>query len=238
MALTDAIISTTPQVAYLFPELVPSGLRLNTAADADLLDDIFVFQYWPSQLTDNSDTNWAEKTIPGGSHPVVQFINGAGRTLSFDAIFTAEVDDPFSGTFSDATGATTGAGLGTALLPSARYTVDVDAAINNLQSYQSVDYDKTSGRAIAPPRLNLVFPNSRLGRRKGSDSILVYLKSCQITYKSWFPSGRTRVATVSLTFMETVQHSIVGQNRSSVSFIGRSSFGPSSDYKYRGKLSL
>ena len=46
------------------------------------------FQYYPEQISDSKSPEWVRKNIPGGSHPIVNFISGGERVLSFAAVFT------------------------------------------------------------------------------------------------------------------------------------------------------
>lgn len=226
-----------PEVAYLYPELDPSS----TAKSSSLLSsrsrsssDIFVFQYWPSQIQDSYEAEWVTKQIPGGSHPLYQWVSGSGRTISFEAIFTSEVDEDSSVTAQNF-GTTA---IGAALIPSARYTVNVAAAINTLQSFQYPTYRTGGKKSVTepPPRLRLVLPGTRIGRADGYDDILCFLKSAKITHESAFPSGRPRVATVALEFIETVQNVSAGNGLPQVKFIGRDSFMDLNQYTYRGTL--
>jgi len=234
MAIQD-LITSRPQVAYLFPEIDPMQDRAKARAisGGSISGDVFVFQYWPTQVQDATQVEYATKIIPGGSHPLYQWIGGSGRTISFEAIFTSEVEDTTqTELFSN------GSNTGLTLLPSSRYTVNVAAAINKIQSYQYPTYN--NGSTDPPPKLRLVFPGSRLGRRPGSDDILCFLKSLRVTTESCFPSGAPRVATVALEFVETVQlaASPSDKSKTSVKFIDRWSFSNTNDYQYRGSPSI
>lgn len=224
-----------PEVAYLYPELDPrTAGKSSSLLSGRKNDDIFVFQYWPSQIQDSYESEWVTKQIPGGSHPLYQWVSGSGRTISFEAIFTSEVDEDSSITAQNF-GTTA---IGAALIPSARYTVNVAAAINTIQSFQHPKYKTGGQKSITepPPRLRLVLPGTRIGRSEGQDDILCFLKSAKITHESAFPSGRPRVATVSLEFIETVQNVAAGDGLPQVKFIGRDAFVSNKQYTYRGTL--
>lgn len=193
-------------VAYLFPE------RFKNASEARApMDKTFVFQYWPESVTDQQGVNYSSKEIPGGSHPLYQYVGGGERTISFDALFTSEIEefDPFSVKHSG--------------IPSSRYTVDVRAAIARLESFKLPKYPRNgaNGRVKPPPRLILVFPKTNLGRN--SDQIAVILKEISWNFVSWFPSGVPRVVQASLSFGETVQR--VTTQGSNIRFIGRETYG-------------
>jgi hypothetical protein len=251
MGLTDLVAQPGQKIAYLFPEIpfspvsgnggsqdVTSGLQPNAALSSKELQDVFVFQFWPQQVTDRYQVNYATKSIPGASHPLYQWTGGGGRTISFDAQFVTELAEDTSGTTTQVgfnariqadTGVLGGAAVtavGNAitagLLPSSRYIVDVAAALASLQRYLYGTYPSTgTGTAglIQPPRkLVLVLPGTSLGRSKANDGILCILKSADVTMESFFPSGEIRSATVSLEFAEIIQRT-VGQG-TKITYIG------------------
>lgn len=222
-----------PQIAYLYPELDVNSraqtIDAITARGRTYGDNAFIFQYWPSQVQDSYEVEYATKMIPGGSHPLYQWVGGSGRSVSFEAVFTAEVE--VEGISLRATP--------TSLIPSSRYTVNVAGAISRLKSYQLPKYGPNGVKP--PPKLRLVFPNSKAGG--DVDDILCFLKSARVTRESCFPSGVIRVATVALEFIETVQHgSNSGQGSGpSVKFIDRGSFLPKTSndaYEFTGNGGL
>jgi len=224
MALVDTLLVSPagPRSAYMWPETSPGRGR---AGDPE----IFVFQYWPDQLTDTENPRYAEKEVPSASHPLYQWTGGSGREISFTAVFTAEVDDEsVAGIASNP--------AGSAILPSARYTVDINAAIARLKTFIRGKYSMGSINQATkpPPRLRLVFEGTQLGGTE--ESVLVILKSAPVTYESWFPSGRPRVASVQLTFNEVIQRADES-GKSQIVYLGRSSFeAPAKRYRYRGTV--
>ena len=186
-------------VAYMYPELLPGDL-------APKPEDTFVFQYWPESVSDSHPMEYATKTIPGGSHPLQQWTGGSERTISFEAQFTSEVSE---------TDAVVKAGG----VPSSRYTVNVAAARDRLESLRLPSYSSNqfTGRVKPPKRVFLVLPNTRLGHDR--DEVLVYIKDVSYTYESWFPDGSPRIMTVSLSFAESVQHG--SAQGSQIRFVGR-----------------
>lgn len=194
-------------VVYLFPERV-----FLTTTQTSFNENTFVFQYWPESLSDSQPVNYAVKEIPGGSHPLYQYVGGGERTISFDAVFTSEVEDP--------------AEARRAAIPSSRYSVDIRAAVARIESFKQPSYQLggNNGRVIPPSRLVLVMPGTNLGREEGvSDEILVVLKDVSWSYESWFPNGVPRVVTASMTFAESIQ-SLEG-NGSRIRFRDRADFG-------------
>jgi hypothetical protein len=227
---TLLISDSEPRSAYMWPEIQPGqdtkrGLRSG--------DDIFVFQYWPEQVTDSENPRYAEKEIPGASHPLYQWTGGGAREIAFTAVFTSEVDE--NGSIANA--AVAGA-VPSFLLPSARYTVNVAAALAKLKTYTRGDYAQSGdNKATKPPRrMWLCLEGSGLGGN--TDAILTILKSAPITYEAWFPNGTPRVATVQLTFAEVIQRSGSADSETSqIAYLGSSSFVTSaSKYKYRGTV--
>lgn len=47
----------------------------------------------PSSYNETVGTNWSEQTTPGNSDPVLQWTSGQGRTVTFQALVTAETSD-------------------------------------------------------------------------------------------------------------------------------------------------
>lgn len=225
MGLIDIIAQPGQKIAYLYPE-VPfstiSGATQSTVAN-EPLQDVFVFQFWPQQIADRYQVNYATKQIPGASHPLYQWTGGGGRTISFDATFVTELAEsdlnagqPFNTRIQADAGALAGTAvqslkntISAALLPSSRYVVDVASAVGSLQRYLYGNYNDNVGKAgiTEPPRkLYLVLPGTSLGRSKDVDGILCILLKADVTMESFFPTGQPRVATVGLEFAEIIQH--------------------------------
>lgn len=230
MAIQDRLGNTAPQRVYLFPS-ADSAIRSTSGFQTLPQTTALYFQYWPGSLQDDYQVEYAEHSIPGGSHPLYQWVAGRGRTISFEAIFTSELQDPTNGALAVATA------VGTSLLPSSDFTVNVSAALAKIRSWMMPLY-KSGGRLgdTEPPQiLTLAFPGTNLGGT--TDMIQVILRSAPITIESWFPSGQIRVATVTLTFNEIVQSSGGSGESSStrVQFIGRDVFETEANkYKFRG----
>lgn len=245
MGLLDYVSAPRQAVAYLFPEisgvgnnlakttLTPGGVSLDGSKD---LNDVFVFQFWPQQVTDNYTPNYSTKQIPGASHPLYQWTGGNGRTISFTAQFVSEIrEDALSLQNSGVVGAdfrsrlnTAGRvnsvanAVGAALLPSTRYKVNVSAALAALQQYLYPTYGTDQGVAKPPKKLVLVLPGTRLGRSESADGILCIMKSANVTMEAWFPSGELRSASVSLEFAEIIQYT-QGEG-SNIKYIGAESY--------------
>lgn len=189
-------------VVYLYPAHVQ---RLGRGVNPR--DTTFVFQYWPESLSDSHPVNITAKEIPGGSHPLYQWTGSGERAISFDAVFTSEVDDAQRASHGN--------------IPSARFTVDIKAAIAKIESWKLGSYrlGGSNGRVIPPPTLILVVPGSNLGRSR--DEVPVVLKDVSWSYESWFPDGTPRVVQASFQFGETVQTASSAGSGSKIKFIGR-----------------
>lgn len=232
MGLLDYVAAPRQRVAYLFPELGQYGSENFTGAGSGLtpntvVSDLFVFQFWPSQVTDNYTPNYATKQIPGASHPLYQWVSGAGRNISFTANFVSEVREDsatiqgassthnsFSSRIAASSATAIGRGarslvLGPGLLPSSRYTVNVAGALASLQQYLYPTYGEQSaskGITKPPKKVVLVLPGTKLGRADGADGVLCILKGANVTMESFFPSGELRAASVALQFAEIIQY--------------------------------
>lgn len=236
MSHDDQTAIEAPQKVYLFPaspspQMGRPGKQILTQQSA------LVFQYWPQSLTDDYQVDYVEHKIPGGSHPLYQWVGGGGRTITFEAIFTSELNTMrTSGESPLSAAAAVASAAFASLVPSADFTTDVGAALARIRSWMLPNYDSGGrlGNTDPPKILTLVFPNTKLGG--STDLINVILRSAPIQIESWFPNGQPRVATVNLQFNEIVQVAGgQGPNNTRVKFISRSEFASESDkYKFRG----
>lgn len=223
--LIDTLLLTEsePVSIYMWPEWGPGAKR------GSLNDETFVFQYWPESISDDEQVRFQERDVLGASHPLVQWTGGGSRTISFTAQFTAEVDDTqVADTLNVAT-----AGL----LGSTKYTVDINGAIARIKSFMRGGYreNNLNQATSPPPRLRLVIPGTKIGG--SSDSILTVLRSAPVTYEAWFPNGKPRSASMSLTFSEVIQLPTGDDEVSRIAYIGREAFKTTaSNYKFRGSV--
>lgn len=179
-------------------------------------EDVFVFQYWPSELADSMATGWTDKPIPGGAGgPIQQYVGGQPHGLSFTAVFTAEILDP---------------GLRGRGIPSSRYTVNLVAARQRIRSYQLPLYRQGGAIGVTEPpeQLNLVFPGLMLGRDQ--DPILVTLRDANFNIVKWFPDGTPRVMTASLSFQESIQ--FLTDQGPAVRFVSRDRLTEARNYRF------
>ena len=185
MAIADLILSTDPpQTAYLWSPDGADFSRGRTLDKGSQPQNILHFQYWPQSLQDDYQVEYAEHSIPGGSHPLYQWVGGQGRTISFQAVFTSEIDEGGAGGGGSLQGTI---GRRSAFTPSSHYTVNVDAALSRLRGWMLPHYQKGGrlGETTPPPILSLSFRGTKLaGVGGGSDVIQVILRSAPITYES------------------------------------------------------
>lgn len=245
MGLLDFVSKPEQKVAYLFPEQADQAAGTFTGGGfrpGSRISDVFVFQFWPQQVSDNYTPNYATKNIPGGSHPIFQWTSGNGRDVSFTAQFISEIrednralrldNSDFRSRITSAAStsviATSGGGaipgVGPLLLPSSRYTVNVASAIAALQQYLYPTYDGNASTAKPPKKLILVLPGTKLGRNDNNDGILCIMRGASVTMESWFPNGELRAASVALKFSEIVQRSTGGEDVSNIRYIGAEAY--------------
>lgn len=174
------------------------------------------FQYWPETLNDNKTTNYSDKEIPGGSDPLVQWVSGGAREISFTAFFTRD--------FNVLPGGQTEHRIGANQI---QRNPDINAALAWLRQFLYPNYQDGDLYVNPPQKLLLFLPQTKLGfatvlSSGGStsitDLILCVMTKCDILYKSWFPDGSPRVATADLAFRQIVQRA------GRVEFIGSSAF--------------
>jgi hypothetical protein len=161
-------------------------------------------QYFPETLSDSHSPEWEPKMIPGGSHPLYNWVAGGERQISFTAYFTQErrLTNPLGGSAQGPFGP----------ILTDKWSVDVMGAIAWLRQFTYPTYG-SDGQAHPPPRVRLVAPNALLGEVKGT--ILAIMQSCDVEWLQWWPDGTPKEATASLTFAEVVQ------TATSVQFQGR-----------------
>jgi len=224
MGIADRVLSAAGKVpCFMHPE----------APGFSAPSDIFVFQFWPQTVTIDYTPNYAEKQIPGASHPLYQWISGGGRSITFQAQFVSEVDVNFADLLRLTDAGAAAAVEAARFTPSEKYIVDVGAALARLQSYMMPTYLQSGankGRAVAPPRMKLYFPGMSLGggsANKGIDEVLTILRSAPITIQSCHPDGSPKLAEVSLQFAEVIQSS--RGTGSAIRYVDRK------DFEKRGK---
>jgi len=209
MALIDELVTpSTPAAVWIWSAPKPGAVSGNK-------NELLSLQFWPESLQDDYQVEYAEHTIPGGSHPLYQWTGGRGRTISFQTVFVSEINTTHE-SFGDLSVPS--------LTPSLNYTVNVAAAISRIQSWLRPYYNGNGSRlgtTDPPPILRMSFPGTWLNGINGS-VLSVICRNAPVTYEAWFPNGEPRVATVDLTFSEIVQEP--GAQRATVKFIDAKRF--------------
>lgn len=200
----------------------PSLTSLNTKKSAIKLlrlkpeDDkpdgsALALQYWPETFSDTAAVNYAKKNVPGGSLPLYQWISNGERVLTFQALFTTDVDvtkwvktQPSSNVDTVYVQALKTAGL-------SPRNIDIRAALIWLRSFRMPTY-KSDGTYLPPAKVQLSIPGTRIGLWSGdtgtgrdSDCITAVMTACDIEIRASFPNGNIRIAAVQLSFEEVAQ---------------------------------
>jgi hypothetical protein len=201
-----------PQRPYIVPLSVTDDSRLDSQGR--------YFQYWPEEITDNKQTNWETKNIPGLSHPIYQWISGGGREIGFTAIFTRDraltstekgllaAVAAASSLASSAIGSFSIAPTGTQYDPR---NVDITSALAWLRQFLYPTYSNNpTERAKPPAKLILGFPGSRINANPvgqlTDDELVCIMTNCDINIGGWFADGTPRIAKVALQFNEVIQY--------------------------------
>ena len=159
------------------------------------------------RLQTNQGANYNVIDVPGGSHPIIQWINNGPRNISFQAQFTHEQIDP-----------------DTTQNIHDRFNVDIDAAIARLRFFMYPHYEKRGEILTSPPPvLYLVLGKTKLrhNSRSGAAGVPVVMNDIAVSYSAWHADGTPRMASVDFTFQEVVQSPSTG-----VRFVDREDFRP------------
>lgn len=168
-------------------------------------------QYWPETFSDSAAVNYAKKNVPGGSLPLYQWISNGERTLSFQAMFTTDVDttkwvttQPSSNVDAAYTDTLKARGL-------TPRNIDIRSALIWLRSFRMPTYN-ADGTYLPPAKVVLSIPGSRIGLWSGdtgtgreADSVTAVMTQCEIEVRACFPNGNIRIAAVQLVFEEVAQ---------------------------------
>lgn len=171
------------------------------------------FQYWPETLTDSAQVNYVKKSIPGGSLPLYQWVNGGEHSVSFQAMFTTDVDltkwndkQPASDVNESYAAEIKDKGLRSR-------NIDIRGALIWLRSFRMPTY-KPDGTYLPPPKAILTIPGYRMGMWSGDtgtgtepDDMVCVMTQCEIEIRASFPNGVPRIAVVTLAFEEVAQRS-------------------------------
>lgn len=180
-----------------------SGLDEKTGAE--ISGSIVGFQYFPETINDSKGAEYAKRRVPGGSHPIMSFVDGGERVINFPAVFTQEMTPEKKTLGSLLTGGFSldlKAALGK---KQDKSTVDIAAAIAWLRQYTYPQYKNNVSKA--PNKVILYLPNSGIVGVDGYvDSVVAVMTQCDVTYEVFHRNGAPRLVVVQLSFTETVQN--------------------------------
>lgn len=173
--------------------------------------DIRAFQYFPEQVSDSRGTEWARRQIPGGSHPLLTWVSGGERVISFTAIFTQDANPESKGFGSFLSG-----GFDFSLTDNNKHSLSQDtprggipAAIAFLRQFTYPDYVGQELIAQAPSLAVVYLPNSGIISATAiPDSIVGAMTECNVTYEAFHRNGAPRIVAISLSFIECIQTSL------------------------------
>lgn len=173
---------------------------------------LIALQYYPETISDTRAVEWARRQIPGGSHPILTWISGGERVISFTAIFTQDRNPENQSALSQALTGTFDIGISDDKKrnvdadPSGNEQAGIPAAIAYLRSFTYPTYP--NGAAKAPPLAIVYLPNSGIiGFGGYPGSIVGAMVECNVTYEAMHRNGAPRIAAVSLSFVEAVNDS-------------------------------
>jgi len=213
-----------PSLASLASSLGQVGINEKTSPvaiqelkenDEAIPDGLLRFQYFPESISDSKEVNWAPKEIPGGSLPLYQWISSGGRTISFVAVFTADVDFSEEGNADSKSASDVHDLLKTSGELSRNQ--DIRTAIMWLRRFMMPRYGSETGTGAplttAPRKLQLHMPGTGIGwagghkntAHSGQHFITAIMTGCEVEWVQYFPSGFPRIATASLSFAQIAQ---------------------------------
>ena len=198
--VTAALSALDPETGF---ELIAESLD---DGDSDVINaaGFQAFQYFPETISDSKSPEWSRNSVPGGSHPILSFINGGERVISFPAVFTQDENPEVQSLFSQLLTGTFEVSLGSLFGGDRKDTVDIAAAIAWLREFTYPEYKNNISKA--PPFAIVYLPNSGIiGGGQFLDSIVGAMVQCDVTYEKFHRNGSPRVSVVQLSFVETVQ---------------------------------
>lgn len=194
------------------------AIRELDSKDNDIPNGTLRFQYFPESISDSKSVNWSPKEIPGGSLPLYQWISSGERTISFQAVFSTDIDFSIEGSKSLLNASVTAARSTKTIKPEDESrNVDIRTAVMWLRRFMMPRYggDVATGALLtsAPRKLQLIMPGTGIGWAGGAGNtqhstqhhITAIMTSCEVEWVQFFPSGFPRIATVQLSFAQVAQ---------------------------------
>jgi hypothetical protein len=190
---------------------VTAGIQEFDVSSYSSVGSIKAFQYFPETITDSKAVDWIRKNVPGGSHPILSFINGGERTISFSLVFTQEENPEEVSVISSLL-----TGKIELFKDSNRKDTEknITGAIAYLRSFTYPSYEPNN--VASPPPFAVVYlPQSGIVSAGFTNSFIGAMVQCDITYEKFHRNGAPRFVGVQLSFVEVIQTS------SNWNFVGR-----------------
>lgn len=210
LGISDSAVPVTAGIA-----------ELDRKSQREVPGSIQAFQYFPETITDTKAADWVRKNVPGGSHPILSFINGGERTLSFTVVFTQEENPEEISTIASLL-----TGKFELFKESNRKDTEKNlaGAIAYLRGFTYPEY--VQGVSKSPPFAIVYLPNSGITSQQGfEDSIVGAMVQCDVTYEKFHRNGAPRYVAMQLSFVEIVQTSenwkFIGRSDLQAQFQGR-----------------
>jgi hypothetical protein len=196
----------------------PIAIQELNENDEPVPDGMLRFQYFPESIADSKAVNWAPKEVPGGSLPLYQWISSGERGISFQAVFTTDVDFSFNNRKAtlDRTTALSFSDSNIKRTDESR-NIDIRSAVMWLRRFMLPRYggsvETGTPLTTAPHKLQLYMPGTGIGWAGGAgsnthtqqDFITAIMTACEVEWVQFFPSGFPRIATVQLAFAQVAQ---------------------------------
>ena len=152
-----------------------------------------VLPFFPESASDSKSVNWNNIELPGGSHPIYQFVSGGERTVSFTIKLIRETK-PLAALKDD---------------KRSPYNIDINKAVRFLRSclYPQFSNADSSGSTVvtAPPLCKIRVGGNDFGHDKGGMMTCI-MTTCDVEVTKWWDDAQTtpRVAEVSVAFAEVI----------------------------------
>jgi len=197
-----------PGVAHMLLEVEDYAAKAGLSPQSNTLSAVRQLQWFPETLTDSKETDWQDRVVPGGSHPLLNWVSGGRRDISFVAQMTCDKDPGYDSARSALAligqNAIADKAVGGNKVAGTR-NLDIRKEIDFLRQCMYPRYSTTAGkRVLPPPVVRLTVDNLGWGAG-GTNMIRVVMTQFEVTYNKLFPSGYPRLVEVSLGFSEVVQ---------------------------------
>lgn len=165
---------------------------MKTTDDMGKKGEFLILPFFPESLSDTKAVNWDSMELPGGSHPLYQFVSGGERTFSFVAKLLRETK-PISG-YNNIDGP---------IDRRSPFNIDINKAVRFLRSCMYPRYEKSTVRSAPICKVKIGGTNFD---KKSNGLINCFMTQCDVEVTKWWDDAKTtpRVAEVSLAFTEII----------------------------------